>query len=104
MAGLPWLAGSVLRTAEYLGAMYLIAVVDSDRQRCRFADLPLERSNVYEGVNEWVVPVRGIMHKPCDKARRMTGLFANQNSALKLSNRFTLGQFTAELGLDDQAA
>jgi hypothetical protein len=31
-------------------------------------------------------------------------MFANQNSATKLRNRFTLGQLTSEFGLDDDAA
>jgi hypothetical protein len=31
-------------------------------------------------------------------------MFANQNSATKLRNRFTLDQLTAEFGLDEDAA
>jgi hypothetical protein len=31
-------------------------------------------------------------------------MFANQNIATKLRNRFTLDQLTAEFGLDDDAA
>jgi len=31
-------------------------------------------------------------------------MFANQNSATKLRNRFTLGQLTSEFGLDDDDA
>jgi len=31
-------------------------------------------------------------------------MFANQNSATKLRNRFTLDQLTAEFGVDEDAA
>ena len=31
-------------------------------------------------------------------------MFANQNSATKLRNQFTLDQLTAEFGLDDDSA
>jgi hypothetical protein len=51
------------------------------------------------------VPVRWLTHRPREKAFWKTGLFASQNSATKLRNRFTLEQLTAELGLDhDDAA
>jgi hypothetical protein len=51
------------------------------------------------------VPVRWLTRRPRKKAFWKTGLFANQNSATKLRNRFTLEQLTAELGLDhDDAA
>jgi hypothetical protein len=40
-------------------------------------------------------------HVPArEKAYGKTRLFANQNSATKLRNRFTLEQLTAEFGLD----
>jgi hypothetical protein len=43
---------------------------------------------------------------PGERAFWKTGLFANQNSATKLRNQFTLEQVTAEFGLDhhDDAA
>ncbi len=40
----------------------------------------------------------------CPSALWTTGLFANQNSATKLRNHFTLEQLTADFGLDDDAA
>lgn len=59
---------------------------------------------VYDSGDEWVVPVRWIKHRPREKAFWKTGMFANQNSATKLRNRFTLDQLTAEFGLDDDSA
>jgi hypothetical protein len=80
------------------------ATVDIDGQQRRLADLPLDGNYVYEGGDEWIVPVRWLKHQPREKAFWKTGLFANQNSATKLRNRFTLKQLTAEFGLDDDAA
>ncbi len=54
--------------------------------------------------DEWVVPVRWVKQRPREKAFWKTGMFANQNSATKLRNRFTLDQLTAEFGLDDDSA
>jgi hypothetical protein len=50
------------------------------------------------------VPVRWLKQRPREKAFWKTGMFANQNSATKLRNRFTLDQLTAEFGLDEDAA
>ncbi|MGH3409543.1 MAG: hypothetical protein ACRDRJ_44670 [Streptosporangiaceae bacterium] len=80
------------------------ATVDIDGQRRRLADLPLDGNYVYAGGDEWVVPVRWLKHRPREKAFWKTGMFANQNSATKLRNRFTLDQLTAEFGLDEDAA
>ncbi len=44
----------------------------------------------HPGGDEWIVPVRWCSHRPRDKAFWKTGMFANQNSAAKLRNRFTL--------------
>ena len=74
------------------------ATVDIDGQPRRLADLPLAGNYVSAGGDEWVVPVRWIKHRPREKAFWKTGMFANQNSATKLRNRFTLDQLTAEFG------
>lgn len=80
------------------------ATVDIDGQQHRLADLPLDGNYVYDSGDEWVVPVRWLNHRPREKAFWKTGMFANQNSATKLRNRFTLGQLTSEFGLDDDDA
>jgi hypothetical protein len=77
------------------------ATVEIDGQQHRLADLPLDGNYLYSGGEEWVVPVRWIKSRPRDQAFWKTGMFANQNSATKLRNRFTLDQLSAEFGLDD---
>jgi hypothetical protein len=59
---------------------------------------------VYASGDEWVVAVRWLNQRPREKAFWKTGMFANQNSATKLRNRFTLDQLTAEFGVDEDAA
>ena len=78
--------------------------MDIDGQQHRLADLPLIGNYVYASGDEWVVPVRWLNNRPQEKAFWKTGMFANQNSATKLRNRFTLGQLTFEFGLDDDDA
>jgi hypothetical protein len=78
-------------------------VVELAGEQRRLADLPLVGNYVYPGGEEWVVPVRWIKHKPRERAFWTTGMFANQNSATKLRNRFTLEQLITEFGLDDAA-
>ena len=80
------------------------ATVNIDGQQHRLADLPLDGNYVDEGGDDWIVPVRWLKHQSREKAFWKTGLFANQNSATKLRNRFTLEQLTAEFGLDDDVA
>jgi hypothetical protein len=80
------------------------ATADIDGQRQRLADLPLDGNCVYPSGDEWIVPVRWLSHRPREKAFWKTGMFANQNSATKLRNRFTLDQLTTEFGLDDDSA
>jgi hypothetical protein len=83
---------------------FVEATVDIDGQQRRLADLPLDGNYVYASGDEWVVPVRWLNHRPREKAFWKTGMFANQNSAAKLRNRFTLDQLSSEFGLDDDAA
>jgi hypothetical protein len=80
------------------------ATVDIDGQQRSLADLSLDGNYVYASGDEWVVPVRWIKHRPREKAFWKTGMFANQNSATKLRNRFTLDQLAAEFGLDDDSS
>lgn len=49
---------------------------------------------------EYVVPVAWISTRPREKAVRQKGMFANQNSACKLRNRFTLDILYSAFGLD----
>jgi hypothetical protein len=77
------------------------AILDIGGQQRRLADLPLKGNYVLPDGEEWVVPVSWIKHRPRERAFRKTGLFANQNSATRLRNQFTLDQLTAEFGLDD---
>jgi hypothetical protein len=80
------------------------AIVDVDGEQCRLADLPLDGSYVYPTGEEWIVPVRWAKHRPRGQAFWKTGMFANQNSATKLRNRFTLDQITSEFKLDEDSA
>ncbi len=57
-----------------------------------------------EDTAEYVVPVDWINTRPRGQAVRRKGLFANQNSACKLRNRFTLDTLYSEFGLDDANA
>ena len=77
------------------------ATVDIDGQQHRLADLPLDGNYHTERRR---VGRAGPMaqDRPREKAFWNTGMFANQNSATKLRNRFTLDQLTAEFGLDDE--
>jgi hypothetical protein len=77
------------------------AIVETDGQQRRLAECPLQGNYVYPSGEEWIVPVRWVKHRPREQAIWKTGMFANQNSATKLRNRFTLDQLTAEFGLDD---
>lgn len=49
---------------------------------------------------EWVVPIEWIRAVPQAQAVRKTGLFANQNTATRLRNQFTIEHVTAAFGLD----
>jgi len=50
---------------------------------------------------EFVVPVRWTRTVPRDKAIRTPGLFANQNSACRLRNSFTIETLTKAFELED---
>ena len=80
------------------------AVLDVDGQQTHLADLLLEGKYVHPNGEEWIVPVRWVKHRPREQAFWKTGMFANQNSATKLRNRFTLDQLIADFGMDDENA
>lgn len=50
---------------------------------------------------EWVVPVRWFTSAPTEQAYWEKGMFANQNSACKLRQEFTLDRLAHHFGLDD---
>lgn len=89
--------GEVTGTAR----VFAEATVDVNGVQARLADQPLTGNYTHEnGEDEWVVPVRWISTQPSDKPIWKTGMFANQNSAAKLRNRFTLEQLYAAFHLD----
>ncbi len=53
---------------------------------------------------EWVVPVRWLATRPLTEAYWEKGLFANQNSACKLRQTFTIDRVTAQFQLVDESA
>ena len=78
------------------------ATLDLDGQQRNLTDLSLDGNYTHPDGEEWIVPVRWVRQRPREKAFWKTGMFANQNSATKLRNRFTLDQLSAEFGLDDE--
>jgi hypothetical protein len=52
---------------------------------------------------EWVVPVRWTKTLPREQAIWENGMFANQNTACKLRNQFTIDRLTERFGLDRSA-
>lgn len=83
------------------------AVVEIDGETRQLASLPLEGTYRHsegpdsEETAEWVVPVEWIATVPASEAIWQTGMFANQNSACKLSKQFTIETVTRELGISD---
>lgn len=60
--------------------------------------------NHANGEPEWVLPVRWISTVPLEEAVWKKGMFANQNSACRLRNSFTLENLYAAFGVDDSTA
>ena len=52
-------------------------------------------------IAEWVVPVRWLTALPAERAYWEKGMFANQNSACKLRQEFTLGRLAQHFKLDE---
>jgi PAS domain-containing protein len=85
------------------------ALVTVGGQQRKLSELPLAgtyRWGPADDMNkaEYVVPVDWISTRPREHAVHKKGLFANQNSACKLRNRFTLTTLYTEFGLDDADA
>ena len=55
------------------------------------------------GEPEWIVPIDWIQTVDTDNAVWKKGMFANQNSACKLRNSFTLGELADAFGIDDDS-
>jgi len=55
-----------------------------------------------EDDDEWVIPVSWIKTVPVSEAYRVKGLFANQNSACKLRQEFTLDRLAERFGIHDE--
>lgn len=75
-----------------------------DGEQRRMADLPLHaqyrHENNAEDNEEYIVPIDWIRVVPRDDAVWEKGFFANQNSACKLRNRFTLDELARRFHLD----
>lgn len=67
----------------------------------RLASLPLEGRYVHADGEEWFVPVAWQETRPRSHAFKVPGLFANQNSAARLRNKFTLDALAHEFDLDE---
>ncbi len=83
------------------------AVLDVNGQAVPMASLKLKGSYSHsplpdgEDVREYVVPVAWERTRSRSDAIWVKGMFANQNSACKLRNQFTLQQLAAAFGLDN---
>ena len=83
------------------------AMVTVDGKLVRLADQPLAAAYKHpalpngEDSREYVVPVEWTTTRPRTAAFWVKGMFANQNSACKLRNRFTLDQLAEAFALKD---
>ena len=81
------------------------ATVTVDGRQQRLLDCPLAGTYRYTNpdpdTTEYVVPVNWIATKPREDAVWQRGMFANQNTACPLRNKFTIDQLTREFDLDD---
>jgi hypothetical protein len=79
-------------------------MVDVNGERQTLLDVPLKASSLAEYTQpdnmEYAVRVDWIKTLPREQAIKEQGLFANQNSACKLRNSFTLERLTERFGLD----
>ena len=71
----------------------------------RLADLPLSGNYRHAGdqddtMAEWAVPVEWTHTVPREQGFWRTGMFANQNTAAKLRQQFTIEEVTVAFGLD----
>jgi hypothetical protein len=83
------------------------AIVGNAGSAVRLADQPLQAAYQHpplssgEDHREWVVPVAWERTRSRAEAHWVKGMFANQNSACRLRNRFTLEQLAAAFELED---
>lgn len=80
--------------------------VTIDGVETSLTDLPLAGHYSYSGfeddnVAEWAVPVDWTHAVPREQGFWKTGMFANQNTAAKLRQQFTIEQVSAAFGLDE---
>lgn len=83
------------------------ARVTVDGTSVLLADKKLAGSYTHAGAqteddDEWIVPVAWIKTVPVQDAYREKGLFANQNSACKLRQEFTLERLAQHFGIHDE--
>jgi len=82
------------------------AVVEVDGVERKLAELPLE--GIYhhglddEDTAEYVVPVTWVNSREREEGVWLRGMFANQNSACKLRNKFTVDTLVAAFDLDQE--
>lgn len=81
--------------------------LDFAGRQTRLLDLPLDADMMGEDQNdpdkaEYVVGIDWIRTLPADSAIWEKGMFANQNSACKLRNRFTIERLSHHFGLADE--
>ncbi len=82
-------------------------LVDVEGVATPLSDLPLVGTYRHEGDDEddaaeWAVPVKWIHTVPQERAVWKNGMFANQNTAAKLRQQFTIEQVTSAFGLDGE--
>jgi len=81
------------------------ATIDVDGEATKMSELPLHGTYRHAGVgddlDEYIVPVSWIETRDHEHAIWEKGFFANQNSACKFRNQFTLEHLTKAFGLDD---
>ncbi|CAM3532686.1 hypothetical protein NODU109028_21190 [Nocardioides dubius] len=80
--------------------------VEVDGVEQQLADLPLVGNYARQGdesddVAEWAVAIEWNYVVPREQGFWKTGMFANQNSAARLRNAFTIEQVTAAFGIED---
>jgi hypothetical protein len=80
--------------------------VEVDGVEQQLADLPLSGNYRHDGDEgdeyaEWAVPVAWAHTVPREQGFWRTGMFANQNSAARLRNQFTIEQVLAAFGIED---
>jgi hypothetical protein len=82
-------------------------LITADGEQVKLSEQPLVGTYHHTGADtdetaEYVVPVEWLKTRPREQAVRQKGLFANQNSACKLRNRFTLDALYSAFDLDDE--